>query len=110
VVSEASNDWIWILIVLVVLFIIFLLIGMFVMNKRNNKAPIILDHDGQSNQVVTYKGSMAPQMVDINVTDELLPHHKPPPVEEPSADISEFIRKPKTPPTTIQALPHTTLS
>jgi len=95
-IASATNPLWTILIIIIIISLIVLLIGMFIMNKRNNnKTPIILDHDGQSNQVVTYKGSMAPQMVDINVTDELLPHHKPPPVEEPSADISEFIRKAK---------------
>ena len=65
---------------------------MFIMNKRKQKPLIIQADDGTSNQVVTYKGTMAPPMVDINVTDELLPYKKPP-VEEPAADISEFIRK-----------------
>ena len=65
---------------------------MFIMNKRKQKPLIIQADDGTSNQVVTYKGTMAPPMVDINVTDELLPYQKPP-VEEPAADISEFIRK-----------------
>merc|ERR1712176_646803 len=91
----SGNIWYTILIILALISLFVILIAMFIMNKRKQKPLIIQADDGTSNQVVTYKGTMAPPMVDINVTDELLPYQKPP-VEEPAADISEFIRKAKS--------------